>query len=77
VRLEVRTRYTSSIVGPLLTRHDLVMVCESEVESRMLDQAFGDRVVDGTGLIKEALCQCEVRLSDGYGKHYLAVQVPK
>lgn len=48
----------------------LLVVLESEAESQMVDEAFG-KAVDDDGLI--ASVKGEVRLSDGYGEHYIAL----
>ena len=46
----------------------LVLESESEGESLLLDELFGAKVGED-GLIANG--QCEVRLSDGYGEHYV------
>lgn len=50
----------------------LVLVCESEEESQKLDLVFGNKVKDDSGLIADVFG--EVRLSDGYGDHYIRLK---
>lgn len=50
----------------------LILVAESKEESALLDEAFGNKVGDD-GLIGRTECQC--RLSDGHGEHYVYVPV--
>jgi len=53
----------------------LILVPEDEEESKVVDDCFGAAVGED-GLI--AVGACEVRLSDGYGTHYVALMpVPK
>jgi hypothetical protein len=49
----------------------LCLVVESREESHLLDAALGKTVVDDDGLISRV--QGEVRLSDGYGEHYISL----
>lgn len=51
----------------------LVLVCENEDESKMVDAVCGS-TVDDDGLI--ATTTAEVRLSDGYGPHYILIKKP-
>lgn len=48
-----------------------ILICESEAESLIIDEAFGD-IVQENGLI--ANINGEVRLSDGYGPHYILLK---
>jgi hypothetical protein len=51
----------------------LVCIAESAAESRMLDQVFGSKVnADDTVGIRRI---AEARLSDGYGQHYVYIDV--
>lgn len=50
----------------------LVLICENEEESQMLDAVFGD-MVQPDGLIA-VVDHAEVRLSDGYREHYICVE---
>ena len=50
----------------------LLFICETEGESQMLD-TIASRVKDGDGFI--AKVKGEIRLSDGYGEHYLRVEI--
>ena len=71
MKLELRTW----LLGNHITRVDgAVLICESEAESKIIDRLFGNKVIDGDGLI--ARRQVEVRLSDGYLEHYLYVVPP-
>lgn len=49
----------------------LACVAESPEESELLDQIFGNKVVDRDGLIGIRLAEC--RLSDGCGEHYVYI----
>lgn len=51
----------------------LVLVADSEQESRLLDALVGSSVGED-GLI--AIGEFEVRLSDGYGEHYVYLKKP-
>lgn len=50
----------------------LCLVAENENESRLLDRYLGSHVMNSSGLIAEV--QGEVRLSDGYGEHYIRLE---
>lgn len=50
----------------------LVLLCEDEAESKMLDSVFGD-IVQPDGLIA-VIDHGEVRLSDGCREHYICVE---
>ncbi len=67
MRIEERT--TRSPQGKLITR-GIVLIVESKHESSLLDKVFGDRVGED-GLVSERDCEC--RLSDGYGEHYIYI----
>ena len=43
----------------------------NKVESRWIDEAMGDIILDDDGLIAKG--KVEVRLSDGYRRHYLYI----
>ena len=49
----------------------LCLVCENELESRMVDDSLGAEVGED-GLI--ARVSGEVRLADGYGEHYICLK---
>ena len=49
----------------------VVLICETERESEILNLIYGDKVIDKDGLI--GVKECECRLSDGYGEHYLHI----
>lgn len=53
----------------------IVLVAQSSNESRMLDEVFGSKVLDADGLIDRRELPVECRLSDGYGEHYLAIDL--
>jgi gamma-glutamylcyclotransferase (GGCT)/AIG2-like uncharacterized protein YtfP len=67
VKLELRPRLLEDHVTTVM---GAVLISESEAESQILDQLFGNKVGED-GLI--ARRQVEVRLSDGYAEHYLYV----
>lgn len=50
----------------------LLLIPQNEEESLLIDSIFGDKVVDGDGLI--AHVEGQVRLSDGYGDHYIRLE---
>ncbi len=50
--------------------HDIVLISENEEESKILD-LLGDRV-DADGIIENG--EYELRLSDGYGEHYVLLK---
>lgn len=54
------------------SRNQLLLVSECEEESRMIDAMAGSQVLDGDGFI--ANIEGEVRLSDGYGEHYISLK---
>ena len=49
----------------------LILVAENKEESKLFDSVFGNKV-EKDGLI--AQIQGEVRLSDGFGEHYLVLK---
>ncbi len=51
---------------------NLLLVSESDYDSLMIDKAFGSTVQDDDGFI--ANVSGEVRLSDGYGDHYIILK---
>lgn len=53
-------------------RKFLILRCDTEHESKMLDEVFGDKVAtdDRVGRILRASCH----LSDGYGEHYIRIE---
>jgi hypothetical protein len=53
----------------------LCLVCENDQESRLVDRYLGKQVMNDDGLIAEV--QGEVRLSDGYGDHYIRLEKKK
>jgi hypothetical protein len=72
--MRIETRYTRNCILPTL--RGLVLVAECQEESAMIDECFGDKVLDGDGLIAKVLVEVEVRLSDGYGDHYIYLKAP-
>ena len=68
--MQVDTRYTSDATGKKQLR-GLVLISQSELESKMLDDLFGKKV-DDDGLIGIRTVEC--RLSDGYSTHYLYIK---
>lgn len=68
MKLEVRRRLQDDHITYKLAA---VLISESEDESKILDQLFGNQVLDSDGLIARRMV--EVRLSDGYAEHYVHV----
>jgi hypothetical protein len=64
VKIESRDRES----GPTL-----ILIPETPEESRLIDSVLGSTVTTGDGLI--ARVRGEVRLSDGYGEHYISLRV--
>jgi hypothetical protein len=56
----------------LQSRGGLLLVMENEEESALVDKALGSAVQNAEGLISDIKGQ--VRLSDGYGSHYISLQ---
>lgn len=52
--------------------YELFLLAESEAESKLLDQVFGDRLINRDGLITQM--EGDVRLADGYCEHYLLLR---
>ena len=50
----------------------VVLVSESEEESKIIDELFGDNIIDDDGLI--GVREVECRLSDGFREHYLYIK---
>lgn len=48
----------------------LLLIAENDEESKMIDKIMGD-LVDENGRISG--CYGEVKLSDGYGEHYISL----
>jgi len=71
MRIERRTRLHADHVHRSV---GAVLICESEDESKIIDELFGNKVIDDDGLI--ARRQVEVRLGDGFREHYLHVVAP-
>jgi hypothetical protein len=74
VKIELRTTRDGDQVKP----RGLVCIAQTKEESELLDQVFGNKVVDGDGLIGKRAAiglrrQAECRLSDGYGEHYVYI----
>lgn len=63
MRIETRKRSTEDD-GFTLTHHDLILIPESEDESRLID-LLGQ---------PESFVQGQIRLADGYGDHYILLQ---
>ena len=51
---------------------DAVFVSETEEESAILDDVFGNTVESPDGMIGASTCEC--RLSNGYMEHYVYVK---
>jgi hypothetical protein len=66
MKIQARTG-KDSMTGRVFCR-GVVLICENDGESRLLDEAFGSRV-DADGKI--AVVAGEVKLSDGCGDHYI------
>ncbi len=64
MKLETRKRTIEMADGRRGVRHDLIVVAEDGGDSGMLD------LLGGLGT---KICG-EIRLSDGYGEHYLLIQ---
>ena len=65
MKLEARER-TAWVDGLLLQYHDLLLIPESEEESRLID-LLG---------LPDSYVQGQIRLADGYGQHYILLQPP-
>jgi hypothetical protein len=72
MRIEIRR---TQVHGTLVPR-GLVLVAECNAESELIDEVFGNKVLDGDGLIADLSVETEVRLSDGYGDHYIYLKAP-
>jgi hypothetical protein len=72
MRIEIRR---TQVNGTLVPR-GLVLVAECNAESELIDEVFGNKVLDGDGLIAKLSVDLEVRLSDGYGDHYIYLKAP-
>jgi hypothetical protein len=55
-----------------LGKRMLNLVVETEEESLMIDEYLGSKVQDSSGYISSVIGQ--VKLSDGYGQHYIALE---
>ena len=53
---------------------DVVLIAESKEESKMLDDAFGEAVGED-GVIDRAQREVTCKLADGYGEHYVNINV--
>jgi hypothetical protein len=73
--MRIESRYQRQDHGAPTLR-GLVLVAECQEESRMIDECFGNVVLDGDGLIAKVSAEVEVRLSDGYGDHYIYIKKP-
>lgn len=77
MRLEARRRTVRTEDGlDVQVLAGLVLVAESEDESKLIDECCGSKVIDDDGLIAEcgaSAFKTEVRLSDGYGDHYIFI----
>lgn len=68
MKIELRPRLQADHVTSIMCA---VLICESEEESKVVDQVFGSKVLDADGLI--ARRTVEVRLADGFREHYMHV----
>ena len=68
VELRQQTNPGTLVIEP----RGIVLISESKEESLLMDEVFGNNVGDD-GLISTKECEC--RLSDGYGEHYIYVKV--
>jgi hypothetical protein len=51
--------------------YQLLLIATSEEESKMIDEVFGNKVGDDDVI---AVVTGTVRISDGYGEHYLRLE---
>lgn len=72
MRIEARQFVKSH--NPLVYKRQLLLICENEEESVILDGVFGNEV-GKDGFI--ASVEGEVRLSDGYAEHYIRIEKKK
>jgi hypothetical protein len=72
--MRIEQRWTMSEDHTRRILRGLVLVAESESESKMLDEAFGTEVLDD-GLIDSRERVVECRLADGYGEHYIHINL--
>lgn len=71
--MQLSPRYTTNEDGET-SLHGVIFVVESPRESDLLDQLFGDKVIDSDGLIYAGDNKIECRLSDGYADHYFFIK---
>lgn len=70
--MKIEIRYTKDPEGGETKPRGAVIISESEEESEVLDQIFGNEVINKDGLIGVRTCEC--RLSDGFGEHYVYIK---
>jgi len=68
MKIEMRTFIVQR--DPLVKKKQLILLPEP-YESKVIDEIFGSRV-DAGGLIAKVFG--EVKLSDGYGEHYIRLE---
>jgi hypothetical protein len=69
--MKMELRYARDEETGQKTIRGIVLIIETHEESSMVDEAFGSDVAPD-GLIAEL--NGEVRLSDGYGEHYICLE---
>lgn len=71
MKLELRWTMNESHTAQIV--RGVVLVAETKDESKLLDMAFGNKVLDSDGLIDGRERRVECRLADGYGEHYVHI----